>query len=150
MSVELKLAAKDDLPVLFAFMKIFHELEHISIEENRRMTTLRPLLGENEIGRVWMIEVDETNVGYIILGFGYSIEFGGRDAFIDEFFIRADSRGKGIGRHVLQLVKTEAVKLGVHALHLEVARTNRRARHLYQDEGFKEREQYYIMSCEMG
>ncbi len=46
--------------------------------------------------------------GYIAICKGNSIEFCGFDAFIDEFFIRAESRGKGPRAKVLELAKAEA------------------------------------------
>ena len=81
------------------------------------------------------------------LCFGYTIEFVGRDAFIDEFFIQEEARGLGIGRQVLAFAKQEAAKLGIVALHLEVARTNEKAKRLYAKAGFDAREQFHLMSC---
>jgi ribosomal protein S18 acetylase RimI-like enzyme len=57
------------------------------------------------------------------------------------------SRGQGIGSEVLEFVKREAAALGVVALHLEVARDNRRARRVYERWGFEAREQFHLMSC---
>ncbi len=149
MELALRPVAEDDLSQLLVFMKVFHELEHISMTDKQREAAIRPLLGENENGRIWMIVVDGNDVGYIVLGFGYSIEFGGRDAFIDEFFIQSAARGQGIGRQVLKLVKDKARKLGVSAVHLEVAHANKRAQHLYRESGFDGREQYYLMSVNL-
>lgn len=149
MKLTLRLIAEDDLLQLLFFMKMFHEMEHIFMTDNERESAIRPLLGENENGRIWMIDVDENDVGYIVVGFGYSIEFGGRDGFIDELFLRETARGQGIGRQVLKLVIDKASKLGVGALHLEVAHSNKRAQHLYQELGFDGRQQYYLMSSKL-
>ena len=40
-------------------------------------------------------------VGYLVLTLGYSLEYGGRDAFIDEVYIRSSYRGRGIGTAAL-------------------------------------------------
>lgn len=149
MHVELKPATFADLPILLPYVKAFHKLEHISMEDGQREAAILPLLGANEKGRIWMIEANGERVGYIVLGFGYSIEFGGRDAFIDEFFIRTASRGQGIGRTVLALVKVEAIKAGVKALHLEVLRSNDQARRLYEHAGFAGRDRYVLMSYDL-
>jgi ribosomal protein S18 acetylase RimI-like enzyme len=37
--------------------------------------------------------------------------------------------------------------MGIVALHLEVARSNSRARRFYQDLGFMARDRYHLMSC---
>ena len=59
-------------------------------------------------------------IGYIAVCYSYSIEFGGRDAFIDEFYIAAAERGKGIGGRVLKEIATLLQMRGVVAVHLEV------------------------------
>jgi len=87
-----------------------------------------------------------TGVGYIALCFGYSIEFAGRDAFLDEFFVTEPHRGRGIGRRVLGLVIEEAGRLGVRCLHLEVARANHWAQRLYSSAGFESRDRFHLMS----
>ncbi len=39
--------------------------------------------------------LDGTAAGYAALTFGFSLEVGGRDAFIDELFLIEAARGKG-------------------------------------------------------
>ncbi len=117
------------------------------MSDQARVAAITPLLGDNTFGRIWLISKSDRIVGYIALCFGYSIEFGGRDAFVDEFFIDETARGQGIGKEVLEAVKIEAQKLGVVALHLEVACTNTRAKKLYSSCGFDARENFNLMSC---
>ena len=74
--------------------------------------------------------------GYLILTFGFSLEYGGRDAFIDEFFIATPHRGRGLGKAALEEVARLAPGLGVHAIHLEVADNNHGAESLYSRQGF--------------
>ena len=64
-------------------------------------------------------------------------------------FIVPEHRGKGFGKTVLALVKSEAALLGVKALHLEVARSNEGARRLYRSAGFVSREQFFVMSVHL-
>ena len=42
------------------------------------------LLGNSNFGLAWLVCDSGTAVGYIVLCFGYSLEFLGRDAFIDD------------------------------------------------------------------
>jgi len=140
-------AKTDDLETLCALVRQYHAFEDIqegTAEDLKR--AIAPLLGESALGRIWLITVDEEAVGYIALGFGYSIEFGGRDAFVDEFFILEAHRRKGLGRFALKAVLEEAKTLGIQALHLEVAKTNTRAKKFYQTLGFAAREKFQIMS----
>lgn len=88
-------------------------------------------------------------IGYVAISFGFSIEFGGRDAFIDEIFVSSEYRGSGYGREALALMKAEVARHDIKALHLEVTRTNKRAQQLYRSLGFSEREKYFLMSTEI-
>ena len=144
MKVTLKLATEHDAPLLEQLVREYHAFEGIALPTE---AAIRPLLGQGGLGRVWLACADSQPIGYVAICFGYSIEFSGRDAFVDELFIVEAERGKGIGRQVLALLKAEAALLGVKALHLEVARTNRRAQHLYQSAGFVSRESSFLMSA---
>jgi len=77
--------------------------------------------------------------GDLALCFGYSIEFGGRAAFVDEFFILPEARGRGLGGRLLEEVKAAAAAEGILALHLDVARQNEAAQRIYTRHGFQSR-----------
>ena len=46
------------------------------------------LLAEPDRGRVWLVDVETESVGYVVLTFGFSMEYGGPRGFIDDFFVR--------------------------------------------------------------
>jgi len=149
MNVELHAAAEKDLSILLPFVREFHEIEDVTLADSVREASVRALIETDSLGRIWLIKCDGIPMGYIAICFGYSIEFCGRDGFIDEIFIREDYRGRGIGRVALEIAKSEVASLGVKALHLEVARNNDRARKLYAASGFLAREKYHLMSCSL-
>ena len=88
-------------------------------------------------GLGFMIVRDGRDVGYIVIGFGFSIEYGGIDAFLDEFYVEAAHRGQGIGTAALRELGRLARKLKIKALHLEAMPANDRAAQLYRRMGFK-------------
>ncbi|MGF1642035.1 MAG: GNAT family N-acetyltransferase [Thiotrichales bacterium] len=96
--------------------------------------------------RAWLICLGQRPIGYVVLDFGYTIEFGGRDAFIDELFLEEARRGFGYGRAALEVLVSEAAALGIKALHLEVAHSNEPARRLYRTLGFDDRTRFSLMS----
>lgn len=147
--MKLKIADVTDVEVLLPLVRQYHQFEQINMSDVERIKAFTPLLNGNSLGQIWLILSSEKVVGYIALCFGYSIEFGGRDAFVDEFFIEATARGQGLGRKVLEAIKAEASRLRVIALHLEVARTNQRAKELYANLGFETRERFHLMSCSL-
>jgi ribosomal protein S18 acetylase RimI-like enzyme len=97
------------------------------------------LLNYPKYGSVFLIKQSNVIVGYIILSFGYTIEFGGRDAFVDEFYIKEEFRNKGIGGSALDYIVKYAKTTGLKALHLEVKEKHNNAVRLYERKGFKSR-----------
>jgi len=147
MDVRLQISEDNDLEQVVRFVRAYHAFEGIE-DADDISATIRPLLGNSRYGRVWLIYAGSQPVGYVAVCFGYSIEFAGPDAFIDEMFIVPGQRARGIGRSVLRLLKPLAAALGLKALHLEVARTNERARRLYASTGFRSRERFFLMSSD--
>ena len=100
---------------------------------------LGSLLADGSLGRVYLVETGSGPVGYVAICFGFSLEFRGRDAFVDELYVAPEHRGRGYGRRALRFAVDEARRLEVRALHLEVAGHNERAKRLYRSLGFAKR-----------
>ena len=98
------------------------------------------LVRDPALGRAWIVEVDERAAGYAVLTLGWSLEYGGRDAFVDDLYLAPLHRGRGLGGAALAAVEAAARELGVRALHLEVERGNLPAQELYRRRGFAENE----------
>lgn len=146
----LEIADESHLDTLLPLVRAYHRFENVIMTDAERAVAVAPLLqAESPLGRVWLVRWCGDVAGYGALCFGYSIEFGGRDAFVDELYIAEHARGRGLGSQVLELLKVEAARLGIMALHLEVARSNTGARQLYESWGFRARERYFLMSCDI-
>lgn len=139
-------ATPSELPQLIPLVQAYHQFEDIDDDAGRIRQALLPLLSSDDHGKIWLIEFEQRLIGYVAICFGYSIEFAGRDAFLDELFIVAEYRGQGFGRQVLTEVLRQLDSWQVKALHLEVERNNHRARELYRSLGFKAREKYTLMT----
>jgi GNAT superfamily N-acetyltransferase len=99
--------------------------------------TLAELLAAPSAGCVSLALEGGRAIGYAALCFGFSIEFRGRDAFVDEIYVVPERRGAGLGRALLRALEERARAGGVRQLHLEVERDNASARTLYLEEGFR-------------
>ncbi len=77
-------------------------------------------------------------IGYAVLCFGYSVELGGRDVFLDDFYIAPSERGYGLGHCVMEALIGFAREAGCAAVHLEVVAGNR-AEGFYRRLGFRDR-----------
>ncbi len=146
MSAALHLAGPDDLDRLEPMIAAYHAFEGIETTEEFRRSALAPLLDGTPHGVAYLVGIRRAPVGYIVISFGYSVELGGIDGFIDEFFIRPNVRGRGIGTEVLTSLLPALGEHGVKALHLEVAPGNETAKRLYARAGFRLRDGYCLMT----
>src|SRR6202142_1154977 len=99
---------------------------------------LRKFLANPGLGQAWIFVDGETAAGYIVLTFGYSFEYHGRDSFIDELYIEPQYRRQGIGKRAMQFVEDRPRDLGGNAIHLEVDHGNDPASELYRRAGYDE------------
>lgn len=123
----------------------FHAHAGLETDAAKVQDAVAPLLEGTPHGVAYLIGPRRAPIGYIVISFGYSIEMGGIDAFIDEFFIRDKLRGRGIGGEVLAKLLPALAEHGVRAIHLEVDAQSR-ARRVYTRAGFRLREGYNLMT----
>jgi ribosomal protein S18 acetylase RimI-like enzyme len=87
-------------------------------------------------GRIIMINNGDLILGYAIIVYFWSNEYGGLVLLLDELFIREEFRNKGIGSSFIKnLISTETGKS--RAIFLEVIPSNIRAMEFYQKSGFQ-------------
>jgi ribosomal protein S18 acetylase RimI-like enzyme len=129
-------AVPNDLGALLPLVEAFQREAGYATGDAALRDTLARLLREESAGRVLIAREGARAVGYAALCFGYSIEFRGRDAFVDELYVVPEARGGGLGRALLRALEAEARASGVHQLHLEVEQHNAAARRLYLAESF--------------
>jgi len=144
MATTLKIAEPADTAILLQFMREYYAFDHLHFNEQIARSSLEKFIDNPALGRVWIIYDGPEAVGYLILTLGFSFEFGGYDAFIDEVYVREDRRGRGIGKMALQVAEEECRARDVYALHLEVERENVNAQALYRKVGFVDHDRYLL------
>jgi len=140
-----RLAGENDTGVLLGMMREYYAYDGHAFDPERAHVALLAFLREPIFGGAWLICDDSTPVGYIVLTLGYSLEYLGRDAFIDEFYLRESYRGKGGGKRALAYVEDQARALEVRSIHLEVVRPNAGAKKVYRKGGYVDHH-HYLMS----
>jgi ribosomal protein S18 acetylase RimI-like enzyme len=132
-------ADPSDLQILLPLMRDFYSEDGHVWDEAAARGALERLLGDPSCGRAFVLEHAGGTAGYLVVCFGFSLEFHGRDAFVDELYVAPEARGRGHGREALRVAESCCRENGVRALHLEVGRDNEKARGLYRSWGFAER-----------
>ena len=135
MAFSLRAATLDDLALVLPRTRALNEHEGIEISDTLLEAALRRLLVDHSLGGVWLIHDDTAVVGYATVGFSYDLEFGGRDAYLNDLWIDEEVRGRGAGAAALELLAPELRAKNIRALHLQV-RPENPAMRLYERSGF--------------
>ncbi|HYG10715.1 MAG TPA: GNAT family N-acetyltransferase [Pyrinomonadaceae bacterium] len=138
------LAGAPDADELVELMREFYAFDHIAFDEAAARVALQQILGERRFGVIHLIRLGAETAGYLVLTFGFSLEFRGRDAFVDELYLRESFRGRGIGQASIEFAAEVCREEGIAALHLEVGRGNARAQGLYRRAGFRPHDRYLM------
>jgi ribosomal protein S18 acetylase RimI-like enzyme len=144
-NLSFRLAGARDADGLIALMREFYAVFSYPFDAAAARAALAPVRApDSERGRIWLIETHGEAVGYVALMLGHSLEYRGRDAFLDELYVVPAARGNGFAKAAMEHVARACHELGVRALHLEVERDNAAAQALYRRFGFEDHDRYLM------
>ncbi|WP_448570916.1 GNAT family N-acetyltransferase [Trichothermofontia sp.] len=144
MAPNFTLAGPADTDTLLGLLAEFYAIEHLTFDAAVARQALQEILAERRYGLIYLIEVADAIAGYVVLTFGFSLEFHGRDAWIDELYLRAAYRGQGIGKATLAFIAATCRSEGISAVHLAVAHRNQRAQKVYQNAGYEAHDRHIM------
>ena len=136
MDVVFEMAREADADALLVMARAFHDEDGHPLDKMGEAAVVQVARGE-PFARAWILRRGRVAVGYVVITLGYSIEYGGRDGFIDDLYLVPEARGHGLGGKLLEFTLTEAAALGIRTLHLEVETANEYASRLYRRAGFE-------------
>ena len=125
-------AEPNDINLLLDLILQYYAFDHIETDTSSLRPSLGTLIFDSSLGKVWLIQADSRPVGYVILTFGYDLEFGGRQATITDLYIVPQYRRKGFGFATLQFIEETCRSFGIQAFELQVKRENIAAQRLYE------------------
>ena len=126
-----------DIEVITQMMQDFYAIDNYPMDVEVAKNLFQEFISNEHLGKSWMIYSENEIVGYIILTFIFSFEYGGKIAFVDELFIKETARGKGFGKEAIQFIQREVPKLSLKLLYLEVEPHNENAQKLYLAHDFE-------------
>jgi len=133
---DLRPATAADLEPVLGLHRAFFAEDGYSFREEESRANLARLLGDPNLGRLWVMDDGGTVVGYLVLAFGFSLELRGRDAVVDELYVAPSHRHQGLGKRALAVAEAACRELGIRAIHLVVERYKEGAQTLYRSAGF--------------
>jgi GNAT superfamily N-acetyltransferase len=142
-------ATTGDLESLVPMMRQMQEDDPWSepFHEPTVRANLAELLQNPAYGVIYLVREENAPIGYLVICFDYSLEYRGKGAWIDELFVEAAHRGKGIGTQLLDLAEAASREHHAKFIHLEVTHGNP-AIELYRRRGFQDH-QRYLMSKDL-
>jgi GNAT superfamily N-acetyltransferase len=144
MRAEFRPAGNNDLDQILPMMSRLYGQDGLPFDAVRTRVAAEWLLAHADSGAIWTIEAGEAPVGYMVMTMCASLEFGGRFALLDELYLEAPWRGRGLGAQAIEFVAEWARARGMAAVRLETAQDNQRAQGLYRKCGFILHDRYLM------
>jgi GNAT superfamily N-acetyltransferase len=148
MITNFKRADEADIETLITLMQeLYQEDGYEPLNVRRTHQTLVELVHTPDLGQIWLIQQHVEAIGYVALVFGYSLEYCGRAAEIDELYLRQGYRGQGIGSRTIKFIESICREMNIQLLALEVQPDNTHAQSFYQRLGFITEQRHLMRKC---
>jgi len=134
--ITFKSLQNSNIDIILPMMQDFYAIDGYPIDVEVSRKLFEEFIADEKLGRAWLIYFEDEIVGYVILTFVFSFEYKGTIAFLDELYLNEKSRGKGIGKQVVDFIHQEAITLSLKIIYLEVEGHNEMAQKLYLSKDF--------------
>src|SRR3989338_432197 len=88
---------RQDIPAVLRFVRAYSRHDRRPFSARTAGAAVRALLTHPRQGRLWLICDRGRPIGYVVLTFGFSLEYGGREAIVEELYLVPSRRRRGIG-----------------------------------------------------
>lgn len=99
---EIRKAKKEDIKLIFDFIKELAEYEKMSDDVIATEETLSYRLFDKKIGETLFITVNDKEVGFASYFFNFSTFVGRVGLYLEDLYIRKEYRGRGYGTRVFK------------------------------------------------
>jgi len=126
----------------------FEKISGFQPKDYRRLAV--KILKNPSLGRIWVAVEGDRLIGYLVLVFLMSLEYGGIAVEIDELYVDRLYRGRGVGESLLQAADMRLSTQGVASISLRVGKSNRAGIRFYEKLGFRRRNEFLVMDRKRG
>ena len=135
-----------DLPKLLKLAHAYWKFENIqgfSPKQYQRLAV--KILKNPSLGRIWIAVERNRLIGYLVVVFLMSLEYGGTAGEIDELYVESSERGRGVGGALLKAAGKTLLRKGVGQVSLRVGKSNSQGIRFYKNLGFRKRNEFLVM-----
>jgi GNAT superfamily N-acetyltransferase len=126
----------ESLPALCSLLSQQLAEHHIKVPDPDLKKAISRVLDDEKLGFLLVARIVSEVVGVAYVSLNWSLEHGGRSAWLEELYVMPEWRNQGIGEKLLLKVVQQASDLGCMAIDVEVDKTHARAENLYRRAGF--------------
>jgi ribosomal protein S18 acetylase RimI-like enzyme len=136
-AIEIGGARDADLAAAIALLAAQLDEHAIALDRATLDRAVRAIARDPALGKLLVARQDGRVVGVAVVSFLFTLEHGGRSAWLDELYVAPEARGLGIGRALTEEALRIAAEEGCVALDLEVEPGHEIAEGLYERMGFR-------------
>lgn len=137
MSLKIDVAKINEIDALMPMMKDFYAIDNYPFDTELTRKNFEIFINNSNLGQCFLLKDDSRIVGYMILNFLFSFEFGGMMCFLDELYVKPEAQGKKYGGKAVEFAQNFAKEKDLKMIFLEIENHNERAMHLYKKLGFE-------------
>lgn len=127
----------DQQPTLVTLIGEYYAYDGLEFDATKVHQALEILRADPQLGTAWLVIAAGHVAGYAIVSYSFGVESGGRDAIVDELYLRSPYRGQGWGMAILQRIEAYCRAQGCQVLYLFVECHNTQAPAVYRKLNFE-------------
>ena len=131
------LAKPGDSPEVLQLLTLQFAEHEIDVPGEQLRDAVEAVLSDERLGFFLLARATDQNVGLACISFCWTLEHGGKSAWLDELYVLSEFRSRGIGSRLIEVVLQKTSDMGCAAVDLEVDVEHLEAERLYQRAGFE-------------
>jgi GNAT superfamily N-acetyltransferase len=133
--VEIRPAREDEIEEMLPLIRAYCEFYEVEPQDDGLRTMFRTLINDPSQGAVFIAREGDSAVGFASLDWKWSSLKAARIGFLEDLFVDAGARGKGIADALIETCAERCRELGMPALLWETQPDNHRAQQVYNRTG---------------
>ncbi len=129
--------SQNEISLIVDLLKRQFEEHQIEISIFQLTAPVDAMQADPRLGFFILARLGTHVVGVACVSYCWTLEHGGKSAWLDELYVLPEYRSQGFGSALIDAVVQEAIAQGCAAIDLEVDIEHRQAEQLYQRYGFE-------------
>ncbi len=130
-------ATQNDLELFLTLMTEFYAESGYELDRASTTQAFQTVLEQPKLGVIWFIQDGSQDVGHVLVTFKFAMEYAGMIACIDDLFVLAAHRNRGLSTTTLEEVRAYCEENQLRGMTVEVANDNVAAQKVYRRIGLE-------------